>query len=54
MRIEHWRPVRLNGLASGDYRVELVLEDGEGRPVADPVSRVITVNRDAPAEPASP
>lgn len=38
-------PLRLSGLASGDYHVELELASGDAS-----ASRTITVNRDAPVE----
>jgi hypothetical protein len=50
--LSEWRAWRIAGLPSGDYRVELTLVDASNEPVQSPVSRVITVNRDAPEDPA--
>ncbi len=57
VNIKEWKPYALDNLRNGEYSVSLELQDKEGKAVPgawNSTSRTITINRDAPEDPAPP
>jgi hypothetical protein len=55
LKITEWKPYVLENLRNGDYKISLELDDKEGKPVPgawNSTTRTITINRDAPEDPA--
>jgi hypothetical protein len=55
LKITDWKPYALENLRNGDYKVSLELDDKDGKAVAGPwnsTTRTVTINRDAPEDPA--
>src|SRR5205814_5266174 len=55
LKSTEWKPYALDNLRNGDYKIALELQDKEGKPVPgawNSTTRTITINRDAPEDPA--
>ncbi len=55
LKVTEWKPYALDNLRNGDYKIALELQDKEGKPVPgawNSTTRTITINRDAPEDPA--
>ena len=55
VKITEWKPYALDNLRNGDYKISLELDDKDGKAVAgawNSTTRTITINRDAPEDPA--
>lgn len=55
LKITEWKPYVLENLRNGDYKIALELDDKDGKAVPgawNSTTRTITINRDAPEDPA--
>jgi len=55
LKITEWKPYALENLRNGDYKISMELDDKDGKAVPgawNSTNRTITINRDAPEDPA--
>lgn len=55
LKITEWRPYALDNLYNGDYKISLELQDKDGKAIPgawNATTRTVTINRDAPEDPA--